>query len=83
MFAALDYVGLFIFLQFPSNNTEPTMVLGEAFVPGDDRVHFCKPTDVVVAKSGEIFVADGYCNSRVVKFSKDGKFLAEIGKGTQ
>jgi DNA-binding beta-propeller fold protein YncE len=34
---------------------------------------------VFVAANGDIFVADGYRNSRVVQFSKDGKFIRKIG----
>lgn len=53
--------------------------LGEAFGHGNDDAHFCKPTDVVVAKSnGHIFVSDGYCNQRVVEFDKNGKFVKSI-----
>ncbi|CAI5439810.1 unnamed protein product [Caenorhabditis angaria] len=55
-----------------------TMSLGEKMVPGDDEKHFCKPTDVAVASNGHFFVADGYCNSRVMKFDKDGNLLAVI-----
>ncbi|CAD5207621.1 unnamed protein product [Bursaphelenchus okinawaensis] len=58
---------------------KPILTLGEKLVPGDDNTHFCKPTDVAVAKSGEFFVADGYCNSRVMKFDKDGKFIGSFG----
>ncbi|KAI6230122.1 Peptidylamidoglycolate lyase [Aphelenchoides fujianensis] len=54
--------------------------LGERMVPGSDEAHFCKPTDVAVSKSGEIFVADGYCNSRIVKFDRNGKFLGAFGQ---
>jgi len=32
---------------------------------------------VAVALDGTVFVSDGYCNSRVVKFSADGKYLGE------
>jgi sugar lactone lactonase YvrE len=38
---------------------------------------------VIVAPNGDIFVADGHggkSNARIVKFSKDGKFLKEWGK---
>ena len=28
---------------------------------------------------GNIFVSDGYCNNRVVKYDKDGRFLAQAG----
>ncbi|CAF0765592.1 unnamed protein product [Adineta ricciae] len=55
---------------------ERTLVLslGERFVPGSDSTHFCKPTDVAVSSDGEdIYVADGYCNSRIVKFDSNGK----------
>lgn len=49
-------------------------------VPGNDDKHFCKPTDVAVSsKTGEIFVADGYCNSRIMKFDAKGKFLGSFG----
>jgi len=43
-------------------------------------VRFFRPTDLAFAANGDIYVADGYGNSRVVKFSKDGKFLKEWGK---
>ena len=45
--------------------------------PGNDRTHFCQPADVAVLSTGEFFVADGYCNSRIVKFSKTGEYLSE------
>jgi DNA-binding beta-propeller fold protein YncE len=35
---------------------------------------------VAVAPSGEFYVSDGYGNSRVVKFAKDGTFLKQWGK---
>uniref|UniRef100_A0A915N8M0 peptidylamidoglycolate lyase n=1 Tax=Meloidogyne javanica TaxID=6303 RepID=A0A915N8M0_MELJA len=56
------------------------MSLGEKLVPGADDKHFCKPTDVAIASTGEFFVADGYCNSRIMKFDKDGKLLSQFGK---
>lgn len=56
------------------------LTLGKKDQPGDGPDQFNKPTDVAVAESGEIFVADGYGNSRVVKFAKDGKYLKEWGK---
>jgi peptidylamidoglycolate lyase len=49
-------------------------------MPGTTNDCFCKPTDVAVASSGVFFVADGYCNSRIMKFDKDGKFLAKFGE---
>ena len=42
------------------------------------------PTAVAVSQTtGDFFVADGYCNSRVMKFNKDGKLLKIISKYTK
>jgi DNA-binding beta-propeller fold protein YncE len=41
---------------------------------------FNRPTDVAWDPAGNSFVADGYGNSRVVKFDKDGNWLKEWGK---
>ena len=48
--------------------------------PGDDERHFNRPADIGFAPTGEIYVADGYGNSRVVKLSADGKFLKAWGR---
>lgn len=66
-----------------SDGTDRTLLaLGEAFTPGSDNYHFCQPTDVAVdTETGNIFVSDGYCNARILKFSADGKYLSEWGAG--
>ena len=56
------------------------LTLGKKGEPGDDADHFNKPTDVAVTPSGEFYVSDGYGNSRVLKFSREGKFLKQWGK---
>lgn len=62
------------------------MTLGKAGVPGNTKDTFNRPSAVVVARNGDIFVADGHgsppgsqVNARIVKFSKDGKFIKEWG----
>ncbi len=54
--------------------------IGESGISGNDSLHFNMPTDVAVCKDGSFYVSDGYGNSRVVKFSKTGKYLFEWGK---
>jgi 6-bladed beta-propeller protein len=45
---------------------------------------FGRPTDVAFDTQGNIFVADGYTNSRVAKFTKDGEYVKSIGsRGNQ
>jgi sugar lactone lactonase YvrE len=59
------------------------MTLGKAAVSGSGPDLFDQPTDVLVAPNGEIFVTDSHRNgknNRVVKFTKDGKFIKEWGK---
>lgn len=56
------------------------LTLGKKDEAGDTPDKFNKPTDVAVSASGDFYVADGYGNSRVVKFAKDGKYLKEWGK---
>lgn len=63
-----------------SPDGELLLTLGEREVAGLDEGHFDQPTAVAVAPSGEIFVSDGYGNSRVVKFAADGTFLMDWGE---
>ena len=41
---------------------------------------FYRPTDVAFDSAGDIFITDGYGNSRVVKYDKNGKFVKTWGK---
>lgn len=61
---------------------ELLMTLGEPGHPGSDTEHFTRPSDVVVAENGDIFVVDGHGsdgNNRVMKFDSDGSFLRQWG----
>jgi len=67
-------VGLHQVKRFPPGQDKPDLVLGRAFEPGNDINHFCMPTAVAVSETtGDFYVADGYCNARIMKYSKDGK----------
>ncbi|XP_038614912.1 peptidyl-glycine alpha-amidating monooxygenase isoform X7 [Tachyglossus aculeatus] len=77
-------VALHQVFKLASNPQEhPLLILGKSMQPGSDKNHFCQPTDVAVDPgSGAIYVADGYCNSRIVQFSEDGEFVTQWGEET-
>jgi DNA-binding beta-propeller fold protein YncE len=58
------------------------MTLGMPGEAGNDNAHFNSPSDVAIGANGDIFVADGHGdnNNRVMKFTKDGKFIKSWGK---
>ena len=59
------------------------MRLGTKGTSGAGRTTFNLPTDIAFASNGDLYVTDGYGGARVVKFSRDGKYLLEWGtRGT-
>ncbi len=67
-----------------SPDGELLMTLGTKGVAGDNtsRDRFNQPNHVAIAPNGDIYVSDGYQNSRVVHFSEDGRFIRIIGGET-
>ena len=59
------------------------MTFGKAGVAGDTPDTFNQPNAVAVAANGDIFISDGHNsgrgNARVLKFSKDGRFIKQWG----
>ena len=66
------------------------MRLGKAGQKGGGPDMFDEPCDVITAPNGDIFVSDGHFGqqatatpataSRIVKFTRDGKFIKDFGK---
>jgi peptidylamidoglycolate lyase len=56
------------------------LTLGQRGVPGSDRTHFDRPTDVAQGPNGSIYVSDGYRNTRVIEFGPAGEFVREWGQ---
>jgi hypothetical protein len=69
--------------EFTHDGKTLVKTLGEVNVSGTDEKHFNRPTYIAWLPDSTMFVADGYANTRVVKFDKDGKYLTAWGdKGT-
>ena len=57
------------------------MTLGTRGMAGDNTSEdlFNRPNAVAIAPNGDIYVSDGYVNSRIVHFTPDGQFVRIIG----
>jgi hypothetical protein len=72
---AIDYLQTYLerfgrgYLNLASRPLHPKGTVGE----------FDRPTDVTWDSRGDIFVSDGYGNSRIVKISPGGHWLKEVG----
>lgn len=61
-----------------SHAVEETPTPGTA-PPAAQPYLFNRPTDVTFDAAGNIFVSDGYNNSRVAKYDKNGRFVKSVG----
>ena len=66
--------------KFSHDGKTLVQTLGVPGVPGADDAHFNRPTFLAWLPDSTLFVADGYANTRVVKFDKDGKFVMAWGE---
>lgn len=71
--------GLHVVQKFTPEG-ELLTTLGVRGEKGEDERHFNMPTDVAITPEGELFVADGYGNRRIVHFNRDGKFVKAFGQ---
>jgi len=46
----------------------------------DSKDAFNEPTGISFGKNGDLYIADGYLNSRVIQFNRDGEYLAHWGR---
>lgn len=56
------------------------LVLGTYGEIGEDETHFGEPNDMEITPEGDVFIADGERNFRIVHFDKDGNFIKAWGK---
>ena len=74
----LTDVGLHQVFKFSHDGTL-IFAVGEPRVGKWDATHFNQPTDVAIRPDGSFYVSDGYVNSRVALFDKNGKWVREWG----
>jgi DNA-binding beta-propeller fold protein YncE len=65
---------------FSNDGKRLLQTIGEPNVHAADDKHFYRPTFLAWLPDGTFFVADGYANTRVVKFDKNGKYLMTWGQ---
>ena len=63
---------------------EVLLTLGQPGVAGEGPYTLNRPSDVAIARNGDIFVADGHTgmdtNMRIVKYAPDGTYIKEWGR---
>lgn len=78
---AIDAPGQVVYKMNPQGRV--ILQLGQKGVAGAGPNHFNLPTDVGFAPNGDFYVTDGYGSARVVKYTRDGKYLLQWGaRGT-
>ena len=75
----VTHIGFHQVIKFDQNGQQ-LLALGIKGQMGNDDKTFNMPTDLAFGPHGEVYVSDGYGNSRVVKFSKQGQYLTTWGK---
>ena len=69
--------------KFTHDMKKLVQTIGTVNEHGSDGTHFYRPTYLAWLPDSTMFVADGYVNTRVAKFDKNGKFIMDWGqKGT-
>jgi len=73
----IDAPGHVVYKMNPEG--QEIMRLGAKGIAGTGPNTFNLPTDVAFARNGDVYISDGYGSARVVKYSRDGKFLVQWG----
>jgi hypothetical protein len=69
--------------KFTNDGKKQVLLLGTPGVPGTDDTHFARPTFIAFMDANTWYLADGYDNTRIIKYDANGKKLLEWGmKGT-
>ena len=74
---AIDVKGHIVLKLTPAGKV--LMVIGRSPGNNDSKDSFNEPTGIAFASNGDLFISDGYVNSRVIKFTRDGDYLLHWG----
>jgi peptidylamidoglycolate lyase len=66
--------------KFTNDGEKLLQTIGTPNVPGSDETHLGRPTFLAWLPDGTMFLSDGYVNTRVVKYDKNGKYLTSWGQ---
>ncbi len=66
--------------KFTNDGKELVLTLGTPGEPGMDDTHLRRPTFLVFMDANTMYLADGYDNTRVIKYDMDGNILAQWGE---
>ncbi len=69
-----------VIYKFTNDGSRLVQTIGQPNNPGHGPDQFNSPTFLAWLPDGTMLVADGYVNTRIVKFDKDGKYLMEWGQ---
>ncbi len=74
---AIDVKGHLVLKFSPAGKVQ--MVIGRSPGNNDSKDSFNEPTGIAFAANGDLFISDGYVNSRVIKFNREGDYLTHWG----
>ena len=66
--------------KFSNDGEKLLMTIGTPNIPGNDEKHLNRPTFLAWLPDSTMYLGDGYVNTRVLKFDKDGKYLTSWGQ---
>ena len=66
--------------KFTNDGSELVLTLGVPGEPGEDDNHLRRPTFLTFMDENTMYLADGYDNTRVIKYDMDGNILGQWGE---
>jgi peptidylamidoglycolate lyase len=65
--------------KFSNDGKKLLLTMGEKGVIANDDTHFGRPADISFAPDGSYYIADGYANTRIIKFDRNNRRVLTWG----